>query len=276
MQHNQVMVSTDWLAANKATPNLVLLDASMPLPGQEPNPDLRCIEGARRFDIDKVVCEPDSPLPHTMPDAKLFAHLVGALGISNDSLIVVYDNQGLYSAPRAWWMFKCMGHEQVYVLDGGLPKWQAEGRPLADKHAPATAPQVYQAQLQDKALMSAEQLLAVAGQPDYLVLDARSAGRFAGTQPEPRAGLRSGHIPDSANLPFTQLQTQGCLLPVPQLQAQFEALGLSQEKQLVCSCGSGVTACVLLMAAYACGHRNLTLYDGSWTEWGARPDLPIA
>lgn len=276
MLNNQVTVSTEWLAAHRQDTNLVLLDASMPLPGQAASPDLCCIAGALRFDIDKVVCQPHSPLPHTMPDASLFAQLVGELGIDNNSLIVVYDNIGLYSAPRAWWMFKCMGHDKVFVLDGGLPKWQAESGALANEYALPGQGKLYQAQLQEKTLITAEQLLTASGHGDYLVLDARSAGRFEGTQPEPRAGLRSGHIPGSANLPFTLLQEQGCLLPPAQLQEQFAAQGLTQEKQLVCSCGSGVTACVLLMAAYACGHRNLTLYDGSWTEWGARADLPVA
>lgn len=275
------LVSTEWLAANLDHPDLVLFDASYFLPHLKRDAEqeflARHIPGALRFDIE-AISDHDDPLPHMIPSAEAFAKAVSSLGVSNASRIVAYDALGVMSAARAWWMFRLFGHDQAAVLDGGLPKWLREGRATvsgpasARPSAGAFAPTFRPAMVRKVAAMQAN-LTAAAEQ----VIDARSAGRFEGRDPEVRPGLRSGHIPGSINLPYTDLQTaEGVMLPPAEIAARFKAAGLKPGAPVVTSCGSGVTACVLALGLKQIGHEPVAVYDGSWTEWGGRADLPLA
>ena len=275
------LVSTDWLAAHLDHPDLRLFDATYFLPHLKRDADqeflTRHIPGALRFDIE-AISDLNDPLPHMIPTPDAFAHAVTALGVSNASPIVAYDALGVMSAARVWWMFRLYGHDQVAVLDGGLPKWLREGRPTiggaAAPHASATAfkPAFRPAMVRAVSAMQAN-LTAATEQ----VIDARSAGRFEGRDPEVRPGLRSGHIPGSINLPYTDIQTaEGVMLPAAEIAAKFKAAGLKPGAPVVTSCGSGVTACVLALGLKQIGHEPVAVYDGSWTEWGGRADLPLA
>lgn len=269
------LVSVDWLAAHLDHPDLVILDAHMAPPGSAaPSEAAQQIPGARRFDFDGRIKAPDTLLPHMLPAPELFSREVQALGIQQRSLIVVYDRIGLFSAPRAWWMFRAMGHTQVAVLDGGLPAWQAAG------HATTTAADYrgaagdFVASLQPGLFCDADTVHAALLSGRRPVVDARSSERFAGLAAEPRAGLRSGHMPGALNLPFATLQQAGHMKPVAELQQQFAAL-LGSQTAPIFSCGSGVTACILALGAELAGYDQLTVYDGSWSEWGADPARPV-
>jgi thiosulfate/3-mercaptopyruvate sulfurtransferase len=269
------LVSIDWLAAHLDHPDLVVLDAHMQPPSAPANTaSVLQIPGARRFDFDKKICTPDTDLPHMLPSPELFSAEVQALGINARSLIVVYDRLGIFSAPRAWWMFRAMGHAQVAVLDGGLPAWQTAGLSVEPETAYAGACGDFVARLQPGLFCDADTVAAELSSGRRPVLDARSAARFAGLEPEPRAGLRTGHMPGALNLPFGQLQQGGKMKPVADLQAEFAPV-LGEQQTPIFSCGSGVTACILALGAELAGYSGLTVYDGSWSEWGGDPKRPV-
>lgn len=275
----ETLVSTDWLAAHLADPALRVLDASWYLPAQ--SRDARAeyaaahIPEARFFDIDEI-SDLSTPLPHMAPPVEKFTARLRGLGIGDGMQVVIYDGAGLYSAARVWWTFRLMGLTRVAVLDGGLPKWRAEGRPVTDAPADLRAPHLTPRPEPDW-VRSADQVLEVVDSKAAQILDARAAGRFRGEAPEPRPGLRSGHIPGSRNLPFSDLlHPDGTMRPVPELRAQFTRAGIDLDAPVITLCGSGVTAAILNLALHRLGHRDHSLYDGSWAEWGGRPDLPLA
>ena len=269
------LVSVEWLAAHLGHPDLVVLDAHMQPPSAPAStaPVVQ-IPGARRFDFDKKICAPDTDLPHMLPSPELFSREVQALGIQASSLIVVYDRLGIFSAPRAWWMFRAMGHSRVAVLDGGLPAWQAAGLSVEPETAYAGAGGDFVARLQPGLFCDADTVAAELSSGRRPVLDARSSARFTGLEPEPRAGLRAGHMPGALNLPFGQLQQGGKMKPVAELQAEFAPV-LGEQQAPIFSCGSGVTACILALGAELAGYQDLTVYDGSWSEWGGDPKRPV-
>lgn len=270
------LVDADWLAAHLDRPDLRVLDASWHLPGtgRDAAEEFRQahIPGAAFFDIDRVV-DPESPLPHTLPDADRFAAMIGELGIDNESVVVVYDSHGLFSAARAWWMLRVFGHDRVAILDGGLPAWRARELPLASGQA-APAPATFVARLDPERVWSLDDVARNLETGTARLIDARPAGRFAGTDPEPRPGLRSGHIPGSHNVPFDRITDPATkrVLPADELRTLLDD---RDERPVVCSCGSGVSACVLAFALHRLGREDVAVYDGSWSEWGGREDTPI-
>ena len=273
------IVSTDWLEKEIGAPDLVLLDASVPpvVPGYfsvNRDEQFSVIPGARRFDYDKVVCKPDSFLPHMMPEQDLFEEEVRKLGINTSSTVIVYDDVGLYASPRAWWMFRAMGHDRVAVLDGGLPKWLSENRVVSEKFSESSTGN-FVAQLKQDLFCDFKVVLEGLGSPHCAVLDARSERRFKGLDPEPRPGVRSGHMPNAKNLPFPEVLNGGLLKSVPELQEIFVNLRLDHHDEIITSCGSGITACILTLAADVAGFSNLSVYDGSWAEWGLPGKLPV-
>jgi len=276
------LVSTEWLAAELGKPDLLVFDCSTYLPGEPGNKldGFRAahIPGARMFDID-VIADPETDLPHMVPTPARFAKLAGALGISNSSRIVFYDQHGLRSSARGWWMMRLFGHEAAAVLDGGLPKWQREGRPVENGEPPAPAPATFIADFQAERLRGIGDVKRIVrqGGGGALILDARARGRFDGTAPEPRKELPSGHMPGAANLPSSELLNTDLTMKDPAtLHAMFTAAGVTAEQPVVTSCGSGVTACALALGLVRAGFPEPAVYDGSWTEWASRPETPKA
>lgn len=278
--HTEALVETAWLAAHLDDPNLRILDGTFTLPGVSPTGAQmyarQHIPGAIFFDIDDIRDEAN-PLPHMLPDASSFARIMGALGVGSRHKVVVYDAFGLSSAPRVWWTLRVFGHRDVAVLNGGLAKWLAERRPVTAE-VPKFPPATFAATLDGSRVRDKAQMLANLRSRREQVLDARSAGRFAGTEPEPRAGLRGGHIPGSLSLPSTGLVDQATrtVLPADALAAKFRAAGVDPGKPTATTCGSGVTAAALAFGAYLLGWPEPAIYDGSWSEWGLPGDTPVA
>ncbi|WP_395446979.1 3-mercaptopyruvate sulfurtransferase [Aminobacter sp. UC22_36] len=271
------VIDADWLEKRLGTPGLSIVDASWYMPAQKRDPraehDAAHIPGAVFFDQDLVV-DPDSALPHTLPSPSLFARFAGSMGISADDTIVIYDGPGFQTAPRVWWMFRIMGVFQVYILDGGFDRWKAAGRPVTAEPT-KTAPGVFHVDYDASQVVSLAEMRKIVDTGSAQIADARSAGRFEGTDPEPRAGLRSGHMPGARSVPSVTLSENGELLPLDRLKATLEAAGLDLSKPVVTSCGSGVTAAVITLALQSLGHGDVRLYDGSWTEWGGMSDTPV-
>jgi len=274
------LVTTDWLAAELGKPDLVVFDATKYLPNEDKDGRAEyCrahIPGARYFDIDQVA-DPDTDLPHMVPTPGRFANLMSSLGVSNAARVVFYDQKGLASAARGWWLMGLFGHDNAAVLDGGLPKWLREGRPVDDDNPPAPHPTAYRPDHRAARLRGIGDVLANVTTQAELVLDARAAGRFTGEVPEPRAGMRSGHIPGSASLPYTDLlNADGTFRPADAVRARLAQAGVDGARPVVTSCGSGVTACILTLGLRLAGLPEGAVYDGSWTEWGGRADTPVA
>ncbi|MBC6443010.1 MAG: 3-mercaptopyruvate sulfurtransferase [Rhodobacteraceae bacterium] len=276
---NAPVVSTQWLADHLDAPDLRILDGSWYLPVMERDPkadyEARHIPGARFFDINDV-SDSNSNLPHMAPPVEKFTSRMRDLGVGDGHRVVVYDGAGLFSAARVWWIFRLMGQRDVAVLDGGLPKWLAEGHPVEDM-PPVIRERHMTARRDAQLIRDVTQVAAASGFGTAQIVDARGAERFRGDAPESRPGLRAGHIPNARNLPFaTLLKEDHTLKSESDLRAAFEAAGVDLNRPIITSCGSGVTAAILSLALELVGHRNHALYDGSWVEWGACEDLKLA
>ena len=273
-----IVVTTDWLDQHRSDPDLRILDGTWHLPTQNRDAVAEYasahIPGAQFFDIDGIA-DRSIPLPHMVPSVEQFQEQVSALGIGNDAAVVVYDNSTMLSSARVWWLLRAMGLTRVAVLDGGLPKWLAEGREVASGVSVAK-PATLTAMLDADRVKDKDQVLAATSDPNIQIVDARPEPRFRGEAPEPRAGLRSGHIPGSFSVFYRKLMNDdGTLKSDDQLRAAFESAGVDLERPIITTCGSGVTASVLYLALEKIGHDNLSLYDGSWAEWGQNDDLPL-
>ncbi|QFT79046.1 3-mercaptopyruvate sulfurtransferase [Roseovarius sp. THAF27] len=275
----KTLVSTDWLAAHLGDPDLRILDATYFLPGVDRDAKAEYeqahIPGARFFDIDDI-SDHRSDLPHMAPPVEKFMSRMRQMGVGDGHQVVVYDTHGLFSAARVWWLFRLMGQTEVAVLDGGLPKWLAEGRPTEDL-PPMIRDRHMTVRREAHRVKDVTQVAAASKLGDYTILDARAPGRFRGDEPEPRQGLRAGHIPNSRNVPYSSLLNDDATMKSPdELRAIFEAAGADLSKPVITSCGSGVTAAVINLALERIGKTDHALYDGSWTEWGAFPTVSVA
>ena len=263
------LVSTEWLADHLNDSNLVVVDGSyLVLQKRDSHAEYRAehIPGAVFFDVD-TIADHSSELPHMLPGPTHFGEAVGALGIGNDTTVVIYDSIGLYSAPRVWWTFRILGAKNVYILDGGLPKWKAEGRSLEAGES-KRPPQKFHAEMNVGAVATLADMRMAVADESVQIVDARSAERFAGKAPEPRPGLRSGHMPGSFNVPFDRVLDNGNLASRERVEAAFRNAGVDLDKPIITSCGSGMTAAILTFALDSIGRTAKGLYDGSWTEWG--------
>ena len=273
------VVSTDWLATQLGAADLKVADASWYLPGSGRDPAAEYaaghIPGAVFLDIDDV-SDHSTSLPHMLPSAAVFEARMAALGLNNSDRVVVYDGSGVnLSAPRAWWMLRTFGHERVAVLDGGLGKWRREGRALESGRVTPGSGQ-FTARLRTGAVRDLAAVRENLGSGKEQLVDMRSRGRFLGLEPEPREGLRSGHVPGSINLPFTELvRPDGTLLPPDELRSKLAQSGIDLARPVIATCGSGTSACSLLLSLYSIGHTDAAVYDGAWAEWGGRADTPI-
>ncbi|MBB3658454.1 thiosulfate/3-mercaptopyruvate sulfurtransferase [Rhizobium sp. BK650] len=274
---SRFVVSADWLQAELGKPDLRVLDASFYLPAQKRDADAEYaaghVPGAIRFDQDKIA-DQSTNLPHTIPSPDYFAAEVGKLGISENDRIVVYDGIGMFASPRVWWLFRVMGAKDVFVLDGGLDGWKAEGRPL-ETEVPYYPPTNFKTNYDASRVVNLEQMRDIVSSAALQIADARSAGRFAASEPEPRAGMRSGHMPGARSLPSGVFANQGRFKSLPELKQTIEDAGIDLSKPVVTSCGSGITAAIITLALESLGHTDNKLYDGSWSEWGSREDTPV-
>ena len=273
------LVSISWLKNNLDNPNLIILDATIKKVTSDDKTAVinKTIPGARFFDIKGMFSDKETNVPNMLPAPEVFEQGCQSLGIQHNSQIVVYDQLGIYSSPRVWWMFKAMGFHNVAVLDGGLPAWIDANYPLEDLNSYADIQYEkgnFKAAFKPNLVVSQEDVYSIMHNPDVLILDARSHGRFIGTEPEPRQDLKSGHIPGSISLPYTEVLVDGKMKSVEELKSIFTALDIGNKK-LIFSCGSGITACIILLAAEIAGYSNLSVYDGSWSEWGLIEGLPI-
>lgn len=277
--HPESLVSTAWLAERLAAPDIRIVDGTYYLPtqGRDARAEFEAahIPGAVFFDIDEIA-DSTIDLPHMLPTAEKFASRVRKLGLGDGSRIVVYDQHGLFSAPRVWWTFRVFGHTDVAVLDGGLPKWRAENRPLEEGPA---RPQErhFTARVNTLLVRDKQQMLANLRSRREQILDARPAGRFSGAEPDPWPGRRRGHIPGSLNLPYTELVDAGTgtMLPAASLAGRYRKAGIAMNRPVVATCGSGVTASLLAFGLHLIGHEDVAVYDGSWAEWGLPGDTPV-
>lgn len=279
MDDPKTLVSTEWLAAHLQDPDLRILDATWFMPDDERDArkgyDAAHIPGARFFDIDEI-SDTRSPLPHMAPPVEKFISRMRAMGVGDGHQVVVYDQVGVFSAPRVWWLFRLMGKSDIAVLDGGLPKWIAEGREIEDL-PPVMRDRHITVQRQASLVKDVTQVAHAAKLGNQEIVDARAHDRFTGATPEPRPGLRSGHIPGSKNLPWqTVITADGRLKSPEELRALFAAAQVDTTKPVICTCGSGVSASILALALERIGHRDWSVYDGSWSEWGMYNDLKVA
>ena len=273
------VVSPKWLAAHLGDPKIVVLDGSYYLPTHGRDADAEYLDahipGAIRFDID-VVKDTNSPLPHMLPDADEFAAAVGAIGISDDDMIVVYDGLGLFASPRVAWMFRTFGAQRVAVLDGGFPAWREAGLPVERGEPEGREPADFEARFDEAAVADRREIAHALAKGSTQVLDARSAARFTGEEPEPRPGMRSGHMPGARNLHYASVLREGRLADVATIEAALVTAGVDPAQPILTTCGSGVTAAILILAIERTGRPAPPLYDGSWAEWGSRDDTPVA
>lgn len=277
LQIESPIVSIDWLNENILAENLIVLDGTLPKVGkkQEVSGKQQQIKGARFFDIKKVFSDQMATYPNTILSPEAFEEKAQELGINKDSCIVVYDTHGIYSAPRVWWLFKTFGFTNIAVLDGGLPKWITEGYSTEEKAIKNYKRGNFTVDYKTERVCFTNDMLKYMNQKDLCITDARAKARFYPTEPEPRPEVRSGHIPNSKNLPYTRLQENGQMRTITELEVLFSEVNPTKEK-FVFSCGSGVTACILALGLEMTGQSEYILYDGSWSEWGRRNELPIA
>lgn len=274
---NSNIVSTQWLEENLDNPNIVILDATLKKRpnGELVNQEAIYVKGAQEFNYDTDVCDRDTVLPHMLPSAEQFEAAARRRGIDKNTLIVCYDAMGIFSSPRAWWMFKVMGHDNIAILDGGLPKWLKEERACSQSFITSQSAGDFEARFRPERVFSAQEILASLDSSNIQIADARSLGRFEATEPEPRPGMKGGHIPSSVCIPFNEILVDGCVKPVSKLKSIFESRFGGEKKHMIFSCGSGVTASVLALAAEECGYNEVSVYDGSWAEWAELPNAPI-
>jgi thiosulfate/3-mercaptopyruvate sulfurtransferase len=274
------VVSTQWLAERLHAPDIAIIDASWHLPAAKRDAKTEFlaarIPGAQFFDIDEI-SDIATPLPHMLPRPEKFSSRMKKLGIGDGKKVIAYDTAGLFSAARAWWMFRIFGHDDVAVLDGGFPKWKAEGRPIDEDPPGRPQERHFSARFQSMMVRDKNDILSAVATGKAQIADARSPGRFTGAEPEPRPGIRSGHVPGAANVHYaTLLEPDGTLKSPDEIAKVFAAAGVDVKKPVITSCGSGITAAILTLGLTLVGAKDHALYDGSWSEWGAASDTPIA